>query len=401
MTDDSDQLRRLEVISDSHLAYLDADALLSELLDRVRSLLAVDTVAVLVVDDEVHPETLIAHAALGLEEEVRLGVRIPIGAGFAGQVAMRREPVVLDHVGPDVVVNPILWRRGLQSMVGVPLTSSGRLLGVMHVGMLVPRHFTGADVEVVLAAADRVATALAFGRDAADRAAARILQRSLVPPRRPSVPGVQFASRFVTAGDFGIGGDWYDVFALPDGRIGVVIGDVAGSGVGAAVVMGRLRSMIRAYAVEGDSPASVLERLDRTCSYFEPDEMATVAYGVIDAAELTFQLASAGHLPPVLAHPGEEATIVELRAAPPICAGVGGRSEEVMVELRPGSTFALYTDGLVERRGRSILDGLEELRRHFSAGAVEDVCAVVLDALVGDAAATDDTALLVGRLADP
>src|SRR5439155_18215722 len=116
--------------------------------------------------------------------------------------------------------------------------------------------------------------------------------------------------------------DWYDLFALPSGHVGVVIGDVAGNGLRAAVVMGRIRSALRAYALETADPADVLTRLDRKIQFFEPDAMATVAYAVIDPARTTLTMSLAGHLPPVrldasaLAHPIDVPAALPLGAYP-------------------------------------------------------------------------------------
>lgn len=399
--DDSDQLRRLEAIADTQLGHLDHDALLAELLERVRAVLDVDTVTILVTDDIDEPSTLIAYAALGLEEEVRVGVRVPIGVGFAGRVAAQLTPVVLDRVGPDVAINPILWNRGLTSMLGVPLLATGRLVGVMHVGSISGRVFNDDDVELLMTAGERVASALMNSRAEADRFAARILQQSLLPSRLPSVPGLTLATRYVAAGEFFVGGDWYDAFVLPDGRVGLAIGDVTGSGLRAAGVMGRMRTVLRAFAIDGDAPAAVLTRLDRMFCYFEPIEMATVCYGIVDLEQRTFVVASSGHLPPVLSTPDGAPSLIELRPGPPICSGVPGVPADTVVDLADGSMIALYTDGLVERRDRAITLGLDALLQAFVPGSAEVVCHGLVEALIDPAEAADDTAVLVAGVTAP
>jgi len=395
-TSDRDQLRRLEAVADAQLAHLDHDELLAELLDRVRDVLEADTVVVLVVDDD--RQQLVAHAARGLEEEVRRRVRIRLGHGFAGRVAVEQAPVLLDHVGPDVVVNPLLWKHGLRTLLGVPLLNAGELVGVMHLGRLSDRQFTEADVEVAQAAADRVAVTIHGSRAAADRTAAKILQRGLVPTSLPSIAGFEFAGGYVPAAEFGIGGDWYDAFELPDGRVGLAIGDVVGNGLHAAMTMSRLRSMLRAYAVELDSPASVLARLDRAVVHFEPAAMATVGYGVVDPAAATFTVALAGHLPPVIARPGAAAELMAVRPGAPIGARVDNPpTDATIADLTEETTIVLYTDGLVERRTAPITDGLDRLRRAAFAGPADDVCHAIVDALLGEDHPTDDTALLITR----
>src|SRR5262245_29170950 len=153
-----ERLRRIEAVTDSALGYLDVEEFLSELLDRLLEVLAVDTAAVLLADDA--GRELFARAARGLEEEVRQGVRVPIGRGFAGTVAASRRPLVLDRIDETTVANPILWQKGIRAMLGVPLLSGGSLIGVLHVGTLGTRRFVDHDIEVLQLAAERIASAL-------------------------------------------------------------------------------------------------------------------------------------------------------------------------------------------------------------------------------------------------
>jgi putative methionine-R-sulfoxide reductase with GAF domain len=261
------------LITDAALSRLNDHDLLDELLDRTREALEADTAAVLLLDSP--SGQLIAAAAAGLEEEVRQGVRIPVGRGFAGKIAAERRPVILDDVDHSDVLNPILRNKGIRSMMGVPMVAGGRVIGVLHVGSLTPRDFTGEDVELLQLAADRAAVAVQSIMTQADRVAAEALQRSLVPSALPVVPGVEMAARYIPGGG-SVGGDWYDVFTLSTGELCVVTGDVAGSGLPAAVIMGRMRSALRAYALESRDPAEVLARLDRKMQHFEPEALATV-----------------------------------------------------------------------------------------------------------------------------
>lgn len=391
----AEQSRRLAALADPELAQLGGNELVDELLSRSQDALAVDTIVLLLVDQG--GSQLVARAARGLEDEVRQGFRMSVGRGFAGRIATTRAPATLNDVGPDTVVNPLFWRHGIRSMLGVPLIAGDRLVGVIHVGSRARRHFSEDDTSVLQFAADRIATVVYHEQAIADRAAARTLQQSLLPTRLPDLEGLEMASRFVAAEDVGVGGDWYDAFRLPDDRIGVVIGDVAGSGLGAAVVMGRLRSALRAYAIESASPAAALDRLARKFAHFEPDEMATVLYLTIAADLESFTLASSGHLPPVLAEPEHDAVVLDCAPSPPIGAPREASHVDVVCELRPGSTVACYTDGLVERRREPIDDGLERLRRTVHPGPVEEVCTAVMAELVGRDDVHDDTALLVFR----
>ncbi|PSL43663.1 GAF domain-containing protein [Saccharothrix carnea] len=390
------RLQVLEAITDSALRELDVDKLFEVLLHQVRELFAVDTATVLQVDSG--GGHLVARATAGLEEEVLQGVRVPVGSGFAGTVADRREPVQIDHVDPSTVVNPLLWERGLRVMLGVPMVAEGRLVGVLHIGSTVARRFTDDDVDLLQLTAERLATAVQLHRSRSELAAAALLQDSLLPGRLPTTSDWEFAARYVPGAENGVGGDWYDGFELPDDRLGVVIGDVVGSGLPAAVVMGRLRSALRAYALEFPDPAVVLGKLDRKASHFEAHTMATVAYAVIDTATARVDLALAGHLPPVLAVPGEPTRLVHPPLGPPIGhnLAVTGR-QGTTLDLPPDALMVFYTDGLVERRGVDLDSRLEQLRRQVTSTAAETVCAGIMASLVGHEPATDDIALLVTR----
>ncbi len=169
---DADQLRRLQVVTDAALSHLDLEALLAELLSRIREILAVDTVAILLLDDATNE--LVARAAIGIEEEVEQGVRIPVGRGFAGRVAARRQPVFLPDLEHADVLNPILRQKGITSLLGVPLLAGGDVLGVLHVGSLTPREFTAAETELLQIVAERASLAIEHARLYATERAARV-----------------------------------------------------------------------------------------------------------------------------------------------------------------------------------------------------------------------------------
>ena len=388
-----ERLRAIQSITDAALSRLDDRDLLAELLERTRDALQADTAAVLLLDYS--SGQLIATAAAGLEEEVNQGVRIPVGRGFAGRIAAEHKPVILDHVDHTTVLNPILWAKGIQSMMGVPMVAGGKVIGVLHVGSLTPRQFTGHDTELLQLAADRAAAAVQSMTAQADRLAAVALQRSLVPTALPAVPGAELAARY-TPGSGGVGGDWYDVFTLPSGELCVVIGDVAGSGLPAAVIMGRMRSALRAYALETRDPAEVLDRLDRKMQHFEPDAMATVLYAVIDPGLEQMNVCLAGHFPPVIAYPGQPAELAGV-ATGVIIGFAEVRRPVTTVPIPPGALLCFYTDGLIERPGEVIDDGLNRLCQAVTAQSPEAACAAVMHALVGSGPARDDIALLMVR----
>ena len=201
------------------------------------------------------------------------------------------------------------------------------------------------------------------------------------------------------------------MFALPDGRLGIVVGDVAGSGLQAAVIMGRMRSALRAYVLEVDDPAVALRMLDRKIQYFEPNAMATVLYGLYTPESAEFLVSLAGHLPPVLAAPdGQPAGVLPIQPDPPIGAADDPPRHSSVSTVPPGGLLCCYTDGLVERRGQLIDEGISSLAatmdEQVQAGAhrsgrpvslAEDACAAVMRVLIGNSPARDDVALLMAR----
>lgn len=392
---DTQKLRYLEAVTDAALSRLGLEDLLAELLDRVRELLNADTAAILLVDPT--GTELIATAASGLEQEVRQGVRLPIGQGFAGNVAARQQPIAIEHVDHTSVLNPLLVNVGITSLLGVPMISAGQLIGVLHVGTLVPRTFSRDDVELLRLVADRASLATQARLSRLDRAATVALQRSLLPGRLPAVPGLDVAARYVPGAEVGVGGDWYDLFSLPSGHVGIVIGDVAGHGLHAAVVMGRIRSALRAYALETVDPADVLSRLDRKVQLFEPDAMATVAYAVLDPDGSAMRVSSAGHLPILVAEPGKPAQSLDVPPDLPIGAYHDAPRRITRVELHAGACLFLYTDGLVERPDRSIIMGIDHLVAALSCAPADTMCATAMATMLSDHAAKDDIAVLAVR----
>src|SRR5580704_15540393 len=389
------KLRDIRSVTDAALSHLSAAELLTTLLSRVREILNADTAAVLLLDNS--GRQLIATAASGLEEEVSQGVRIPVGRGFAGRIAAERQPVILDHVDHGNVLNPLLLEKGIRSLAGVPLLVHGAVLGVLHVGTVHNRVFTADDAALLQLAADRAATAVQSLRSREDHAAAVALQRSLVPSALPALKSVEIAARYVP-GSGHVGGDWYDAFVLPSGELGMVVGDVAGSGLSAAVIMGRIRSALRAYALEFTSPADVLGKLDRKMQYFEEGEvMATVSYAVLDPDSGQLRISSAGHLPPVIAAPGQRGAVAQIAVDPPIGVADARRRQVTTLALAPGAVLCLFTDGLVERRDELIDEGITRLCQAVTPGPPEDVCASIMHALVGSQYPGDDVALLVLR----
>jgi serine phosphatase RsbU (regulator of sigma subunit)/anti-sigma regulatory factor (Ser/Thr protein kinase) len=392
----ADRLLDLQTITDAALAYLPLETLLDELLTRVVGILGVDTSAILLLEDD--ETTLVPRAAKGLEEEVERRVRIPVGRGFAGRIAATRRPVRILNLAEADIINPILREKGLHSMLGVPLLVEGTVVGVLHVGTLHERAFDDDDEQLLQRAADRAALAIFSRLTERERGLADALQRSLMP-RLPELPAVAFAGRYLPAQAARLGGDWYDAFSLPDGHLGMAIGDVVGRGFHAAAIMGQLRSGLRAYALDGMAPGTVLERLSNLLRQLEPGRTATLVYIVLDPHAGGLTVAAAGHPPPLVKPSEGEPRFLDLPGSVPLGAARHPRYDAHEIDFDPGAAIVLYTDGLVERPGESLDDGLERLAETVRGEyrTLEHLGDALVDALLPEGPGDDDAALLVAR----
>jgi anti-sigma regulatory factor (Ser/Thr protein kinase)/putative methionine-R-sulfoxide reductase with GAF domain len=391
----SEQVDLLYSLSDPALSELELDEFLDELLDRVQQALSVDTVAILLFEAE--SQQLVARAAKGIEEEVERGVRIPIGRGFAGRIAAERLAIFIADVDHADILNPILREKRIRSLLGIPLIVEGSLIGVLHVGSLSPREFGPRDLAVLQVAAGRAAPGIERAKLLSalrhEQGVAMVLQRSLLPKRLVEMAGIAVAARYVPASDE-VGGDWYDMFELDRGLLGIAIGDVVGHGVRAAALMGQLRTALQAYALQGTEPGRTLALVDRFVQGLPDFAMATAAYAVLDPDTGIARVASAGHLPPLVVG-GETPRVVELTPAPPLGAFPYGHCSEHLITLSPGETLVLYTDGLIERPGVPLtesIDAMLELLAHETS--VDDLCQLAIQQLVPVEGLRDDVALI-------
>jgi PAS domain S-box-containing protein len=387
----------LQLITEAALSHLGLDDLLPELLARIAQALNVQDAAVLLLDDD--GETLVLRAARGTGDD-EVGFRLPIGTGFTGRVARERKTLVIGEGAHEYVVSPSLRAAKVESIIGVPLMLRGRVLGVLHVGSAQPRRFTQDEIALVELAAERAAQAIDHAHVyERERSTAETLQRALLPAKLPHLESMRTAVRYVPASDGAeIGGDWYDVIPLPNGDVGVALGDVTGHGLEAAVLMAQLRHGLRAYALDGHSPAEVADRLDALIHSPFLENLATLVYAAI-APDRSVGYVNAGHLPPLVIGPGNTTRLLEDQSGLPVgCRHPTGYTTH-RAQLAPGETLVLYSDGLVERRGESIDDGIDRLRR-IAAHAPPDpqeLADHVLRALLPGAGGEDDIALLAVR----
>jgi PAS domain S-box-containing protein len=318
-------------------------------------------------------------------------------------------PVVVRAVGGRIVpagiesserpeVEEDRWRE-------VPLVIEGARVGRLRLAAASGRSFSPTERSLLQDAADRAA--LAIRRAQLHEEEHRIaveLQRGLIPKSLPAVRGIELAASYEVAGvGVQVGGDWYDAFAMSNGRLGVVVGDVTGRGIRAASAMGQLRTLTRAFALAEDgrrTPGEALTMLNRHQLALGDQQLFTIVYAVIDPARGTIAWANGGHPPPLLRPSETECHYVE--------GGDGLMGVEDTVyetferRLGPGSAIVLYTDGLVERRGESLDAGLGRLADATSSGPESPValCDHILARLSEPAAERyDDVTLVVVRLA--
>jgi serine phosphatase RsbU (regulator of sigma subunit)/anti-sigma regulatory factor (Ser/Thr protein kinase) len=392
-----ERLRGLQKVTDVALAHLELDALLEELLVRVSELLSADIAKVLLFDEQ--RTELRVRKAHGLPDDALAELRVPAGSGVAGRVASGRRPVILSGTATQDAVLQHL-RDPDRSTAGVPLQVDDVVLGVLIVSAR-DRTYDAHDLVLLELVADRAARAIRQSElYEAARDAAMSLQRSLLPAALPVVPGLEAAARYLP-GQAGteVGGDWYDLFFVADGRAAMVVGDVVGRGLRAAARMGTVRTAVRAYALEAPGPADALQRLDRFVAGEDPLEFTTLLVAFVDPVSGRVTISSAGHLPPLLVT-ATGARLLDVPADPPLGVAQSPRREGELT-LAPGDALVAYTDGLVEDRSAGIVAGLHGLGLLAAADEpAESLVERILTALNGAAADDDVVVCAVRRTGD-
>ncbi|WP_018654917.1 SpoIIE family protein phosphatase [Actinomadura flavalba] len=378
----------------------------------------------LVAADEVHAEAgsavLRRLAVTSDDGDPRWTATFPVGEVLVfpegtpyREVLETARPVHLRHIESELADDiGRRWRREPASelldgasMVLLPLVARDTLLGFIACTRVSGfRRFDAYDVEIGMDFAARAAIVVDNARRfSRERATALALQRSLLPHRLTAPTTVEVRHRYLPGSKLvEVGGDWYESIALPGARVALIVGDVAGHGVKAAVTMGRLRTALHTLANLELPPADALHVMHELMIELGEQEphFATCVYAVYDATSGTLEIASAGHLPPLLVRPGGPGEYLTIPPAPPLGVSGGAAIESREFSVEDGSVFVIYTDGLVENRGRDIDDGLAGLNAVFgpdtATRSMEDMAKATLAGVYGDHH-RDDIAVLISR----
>ena len=337
-----------------------------------RSAIGADYSAVALLDDDKLRLSIVAPSQPGAESEISPVSRdddIKVGDQTVMSVAVRESrPFLAEH--PDSLRLQLghgerdLFAQHTEerAWVGLPLLAAGAPIGALRFSFTRPREITEEERVFLEALAGQCALAveraLLFERE---HRTAEELQRSLLPSDLPQLPNMVLAARYNPATrHVQVGGDWYDVFRLPDDRLAVAVGDVMGKGVLAAAGMGRVRNALRALALNDARPAAVLAGLDRLFSATEDvEQFTTVAYVVIDPETGHGEFSNAGHPPPLLISPDAPARVSTREPGTPL--GWPSQRQQTSFSIETGNTVVFYSDGLVENRRRGVDAGLNEL----------------------------------------
>ena len=377
----------------------------------------------------------LADAALAINSTQTLDDMLRIIDGAAAEVTgARSADTVLTEEGSSVSTRPLhelVWRAGtsplrmsakqveaafasygaldvaaghpaLEGWLAAPLVGrTGRRLGIIQVADKLDGDFTESDEVMLLQLAQLAAVAIENAeRFEIEHQVAQDLQRVLLPGSLPTVPGLATAARYRPGGrGTMVGGDWYDVVPLPGGRVALTIGDVMGRGARSAAVMGQVRTVLHAYALQDLPPSVAVRSVDMLLQDVSESSMATAVYLVLDPATGRAEAVSAGHPPPLLVGPDGRVSFLDLHPHTPLGVVPNGIFAATVTTLLAGSTLLLYTDGLIEDRNTGIEEGLAKLAASIDASepSLDRLCEAIIEAMVPEGR-DDDVAVLAVRL---
>lgn len=393
------EMNALQAVSDAALSTVRLGELLPTLVQQIVSALRADEGVVWFVEEATRDLVVPAEFDGGPPGAVR---RVHPGEGLVGRAAQRARPLVVSD--PHVLrgLDPALRAQGVLAAVSVPLRVGGKVIGVIEVLSRRPREFRSHEVRLLETFADRVALAVdnarAFERQ---QEIAGIIQHALLPPASVQLPGLAAVGRYQPSRE--VGGDFYALLPLSDGRIGLAIADVSGKGIPAATLSARTRYLLEAFAVDGRQPGVVLEHLNKVLSADPESGMfVSLFYGVLDPAAGTFALANAGHPPPFILRAGEAVPTVCEASGLLLGVEVSARYSTWERAIGPGDVLVLFTDGITEARN---VHGEQFGERQIAAllaawrggGPPQEIADRVMDAVTQWSGTTpaDDQALLV------
>jgi serine phosphatase RsbU (regulator of sigma subunit)/anti-sigma regulatory factor (Ser/Thr protein kinase) len=375
-----------------------------------------DSCVVYLVNDDGRLEQAVAYADYSLDGVASFGdetidlrhqthpVARVVRTGRAEFIALI-DPDLIDRAVDDAGHRELVHRIDPTSALVVPLKGRHEVIGALALGTIRSsgRLLSLDDLDLADELARRAAVSIEHTRlFEAQRDVAETLQHSLLPNELPTVPGIDTAVRYVPGGPGAeVGGDWYDVMSFIDGTLGLVMGDVVGRGIPAASLMGQIRNALRAYALDERDPSEVLRRLNALVTEMSSSaSMATLVYAVFDPESSVLTIANAGHPPPVILRHDGRAEFVEGGLGPPLGAVLEPSFTNVEIDIDPGSTLVLYTDGLVEDRVTPLDEGLELMRSLLVSGPaeLEDLCDHVMYGALAGRQAGDDAALVAMRV---
>ena len=310
---------------------------------------------------------------------------------------------LLEEAAQDEEHLAAILELGLVSAMTVPLQARGRTFGALTlVAAESGRRYNAEDLELAMDLARRAAMAIdnaAIYRREHD--AAVTLQRALLPRVLPAVEGLAIASRYQPAeAAFEVGGDWYDVARGDDENLTITVGDVAGHGTRSASVMGQLRIALRAFVSDGHAPDASMHRLNRLLLGFDEPPMATILQAALNPSSLELSFVRAGHPPALLRRADGSVEQLDGSTSPPLGLFDDASFECSELQLRPGDTLLLYTDGLIERRGEPIDQGIDRLRNALTAAPAEPEGCLDAVFVAAQAGGEDDVAALALHVRD-
>jgi serine phosphatase RsbU (regulator of sigma subunit)/ligand-binding sensor protein len=407
-----DELRMLSETSRLLSSTMDPDAVLDNIVRTMAEVMHAKACSLRLLNPS--GDELVMKAAYGLSPLYLKKGPVIVAENPNDQAALRGEVITLDDMrtDPNVRYREEAGREGLVSNLAVGLIAKGKPLGTLHIYTAEPHTFTPEEVRLFRSVADQAALTVASARLVEEvvavrqqqrelRLAARVQQR-LLPAKAPEIRGYDCYG--ITVPSLAVGGDFHDWIELPGGNWGIAVGDVAGKGVPAAILMAGVRAALRAQAEHVYALDHILDRVNNSLTAeTEPSEFVTLFYGVLDSTAHRLTYSNAGHEPPILVRDGQ---VTRLRTGGPLL-GVSLQAKYAYdgVELQPGDALLIYSDGACdaanyqgERFGRERL--LESLLRHAGYGAKRIVEEIQWDIrrFTGLAPAADDMTILAVKV---